>query len=323
MYPILWLGGGLTLVWDRTLKVICIRIYCCCPVSLEVSLREFAACRRTQSEGYLYFHHSSFYLAFVFTRCSVVALLFWLDVTRYNDLDHYYPASGSITLQHARSMSPSAAPTLHHPSTMKTALLLIDIQSGIDPFEPTHYFGHTRSTTDFESNVTTLLARTRDHNRHEHEEKAKVMIIHVNHDSVHPTSPLYPGKAMNAPMAYAKPVDGEVMIRKSVNSAFVGTGLEGMLRSENIRQLLVCGLVTGHCVSTSVRMARDLDVIGNIDSKGGKGVIAVIEDCCAAFEAGGFDAETVHKVNIETLRGEFADVVVVKEWLHVLGGRGR
>jgi nicotinamidase-related amidase len=214
-------------------------------------------------------------------------------------------------------MSSSTATTLHHPSILKAALLLIDIQSGIDPSEPTHYFGHTRSTPDFESNITTLLARTRKYNGLR-PSKENVMIVHVNHDSIHPASPLYPGKATNAPMPYAEPVEGEAMIRKSVNSAFVGTDLEIMLRREGIRQLLVCGLVTGHCVSTSVRMARDLDVIGDKDEKGG-GVIAVIEDCCAAFEAGGFDPETVHKVNVETLRGEFADVVGVKEWLDVLG----
>jgi nicotinamidase-related amidase len=214
-------------------------------------------------------------------------------------------------------MSPSAATTLYHPSTLKTALLLIDIQSGIDPSEPTHYFGHTRATPDFESNITTLLARTREYNRHEKNEQ-KVIIIHVNHDSIHPASPLYPSKATNAPMSYAEPFEGEAIIRKSVNSAFVGTDLEIMLRREGIRQLLVCGMVTGHCVSTSVRMARDLDVIGDKDGKG-EGVIAVIEDCCAAFEAGGFDAETVHKVNVETLRGEFAEVVGVKEWRDVLG----
>jgi hypothetical protein len=66
MRSTLWLGWGLTLGWEREHRVICVRIYCCCPVSLEVSLRDFAACQLTQSEGYLYFHHLPFYLAFVF-----------------------------------------------------------------------------------------------------------------------------------------------------------------------------------------------------------------------------------------------------------------
>lgn len=216
---------------------------------------------------------------------------------------------------------------LRPPSHLKTALLLIDIQSGITP--STTYFGQTRSTPSFETNIPTLLSKTRAYNTtHAANPDRQVSIIHVNHDSIHPVSPLYPGKETNKPMAYAMPIEGEVMVRKSVNSAFVNTDLEGIIRREGIKQLVVCGLTSGHCVSTSVRAARDLDVIGDRDAgvdgdatgeRKEKGVIAILADCSAAFEAGGFDAETVHGVNMESLRGEFAEVVHLKEWLYILG----
>ena len=48
---------------------------------------------------------------------------------------------------------------------------------------------------------------------------------------------------------------------------------------------------------------------------GDDGVLALIEDCSAAFNAGEWDAETVHKVNVASLEGEFAGVVGTKEVL--------
>ena len=50
------------------------------------------------------------------------------------------------------------------------------------------------------------------------------------------------------------------MIGKRATSALVGTELEGKLREVGTRQLLVCGIATDHCVSTTVRAAADLEV---------------------------------------------------------------
>lgn len=55
-----------------------------------------------------------------------------------------------------------------------------------------------------------------------------------------------------------------------------------------------------------------------------KGDIVVVEDAVAAWEkkGGKFDAETVHGVHIECLRGEFARVVDTKGVLKELGAAG-
>ena len=50
-------------------------------------------------------------------------------------------------------------------------------------------------------------------------------------------------------------------------------------------------------------MAQNLGVVGD----GGK--IYLIGDATATWGKGGFDAETVHAVNLASLNGEFADVV--------------
>jgi isochorismate hydrolase len=48
------------------------------------------------------------------------------------------------------------------------------------------------------------------------------------------------------------------VFRKHVNSAFIGTGLEAYLQTQGIRDLVLVGLTTDHCVSTSARMAANL-----------------------------------------------------------------
>lgn len=60
----------------------------------------------------------------------------------------------------------------------------------------------------------------------------------------------------------AEPLLGEggLVVKKGVNSAFSGTELEGLLKGKGVRTLVVAGLTTDHCVSTTVRMAGSLGV---------------------------------------------------------------
>jgi nicotinamidase-related amidase len=195
----------------------------------------------------------------------------------------------------------SGSESLQPASTTRTALLLVDIQSGLNT--STGFFGTERSTPRLESNLTTLLARVRAYNtEHAGQGSKQVLIIHINHNSTNPKSPLYPGKSTNSPMPCAAPLGDEPLLYKSIHSAFGNKALEPMLREHGVRQLLVCGITTAHCVSTTVRVASDLNIVGE------GGVLALIEDCSAAFSTEKFDAETVHAVNVASLEDEFAKI---------------
>jgi nicotinamidase-related amidase len=174
-------------------------------------------------------------------------------------------------------------------------LILIDIQKGFD--DP--YWG-ARNNPQAEANAGRLLAAWRDAGR---------PVFHVRHASRGPTSPLSasgPGFAFKDEVA---PRDGEPEFVKEVNSGFIGTGLEAALREAGVDTVLVVGLTTPHCVSTTARMAGNLGF-----------TTFVAADACADFalnssrgwrdgETLSIDPETSHRVALAHLHGEFATVL--------------
>ena len=112
------------------------------------------------------------------------------------------------------------------------------------------------------------------------------------------------------------------MISKTVNSAFIGTSLEDILRVYKIRSLYVVRLTTDHCVSTTVRMAGNLKITDWIDKNGNRQQgerTFLVEDATAAHAKGGFDAGLVYAVHTESLK-EFATIVRTNELLEDLAG---
>lgn len=180
-------------------------------------------------------------------------------------------------------MSTGAKPRAKDP-----ALLLIDVQQGFN--EPV--WGE-RNNPQAEEKIAALLDGWRS---------ADLPVLHVQHMSTGTASPLRPELPGNAFKPEAMPKEGEPVFQKNVNSAFIGTALEEHLRREGIDNLVIVGLTTDHCVSTTVRMAANL----------GFGVV-VVDDATATFDRTGPDgahhsAEQMHRLALASLHGEFAEV---------------
>ena len=178
----------------------------------------------------------------------------------------------------------------------RTALIIIDVQAGLD--DPA--LGQ-RNNPDAESNMARLLAAWRRRRR---------PIFHIQHMSTEANSPLRPELPGNAIKTIAAPQADEPVIQKQVNNAFVGTDLEERLHRADIRCLVIIGLTTDHCVSTSARMAGDLGF-----------ETIVVADATAAHETQSYDgthysAETVHALALANLHQEFATILNTDQLLN-------
>ena len=177
----------------------------------------------------------------------------------------------------------------------KVALLSIDVQKGLD--DPS--WG-VRNNPDAEAKIALLLSAWRNKG---------LLVIHIQHCSVEPNSPLRPELPGNEFKDEAKPLPGEKVFAKTVNSAFIGTKLEQYLRGNDIESLVVVGLTTDHCVSTSTRMA------GNLGFN-----VTLVSDATATFDRKGEDgthysADQIHKIHLASLNGEFCTVLTTNEVL--------
>lgn len=170
-----------------------------------------------------------------------------------------------------------------------TALLVIDMQMGFD--DPA--WG-PRNNPALEANIAALLATWR---------VSGGPVIHIHHDSPAPSGRLRPDTPGNAPKPEALPRGGERIYRKASNSAFIGTRLEADLRKARIGTLVIVGLTTNHCISTTARMA------GNLGFE-----TFVASDATATFDRANLDgtirpAAAVHDAALSDLNEEFATII--------------
>lgn len=171
------------------------------------------------------------------------------------------------------------------------ALILIDIQKG---FLDIAYWGGDRNNITAEYKAGELLEIWRNKN---------LPIFHIQHCSSNPNSILNETNLGNEFQDVVKPIDGEKIIKKNVNSAFIGTNLKELIDNAKITNLVIVGLTTDHCVSTTTRMA------GNFGYN-----MFLVSDAIATFNKKGingeeFSAEIIHQTALASLNEEFAQVV--------------
>jgi nicotinamidase-related amidase len=176
-------------------------------------------------------------------------------------------------------------------NTSIPALILIDIQKG---FEDIAYWGKERNNLQAEENASLLLNIWRSKN---------FPIFHIQHCDVDPKSILNEMHCGNDFMDLVKPFEEEVVLKKEVNSAFIGTNLKKLLDEAAVVKVVFVGLTTDHCVSTSARMA------GNFGYE-----TYVVSDATFTFSKMGLDgqffsAQLMHDTTLASLSEEFATVL--------------
>lgn len=181
-------------------------------------------------------------------------------------------------------------------------LLVIDVQKAFDNPK----WG-TRNNPSAETNIAQLLKAWRAAGRR---------VIHVHHRNPRSGSLFNPGAPGVEVKPEGEPLAGEPVLFKDVNSAFIGTDLEKRLRSEGVTTLVLVGLTTDHCMSTTTRMAGNLGFEAYL-----------VSDATATFERTGpdgkrYSAELMHDTALASLNEEFAHVVNTADVLEACGERG-
>jgi len=98
------------------------------------------------------------------------------------------------------------------------------------------------------------------------------------------------------------PAPGEIVVTKTTDSALTGTSLRLVLGNMGIRNVIVSGIYTDQCVSSTVRSLADESFN-----------VIVIEDCCAA----GIDA--LHQRELEIINMIYCHVLSCAELLAIMG----
>jgi len=179
------------------------------------------------------------------------------------------------------------------------ALLVIDVQQGFDDAS----WGR-RNNPGMERRIGEILRAWRLSCR---------AVIHARHMSPDPASPLRPGQPGNEFKRPFTPMRGESVVEKRVHSCFIGTTLERDLRRRGHDALVIVGMMTNHCVSTTARMAANLGF-----------AVAIVSDATATFDRVGpdgvrYEAEQIHAIALSDLHGEFGLVMNTARLLASIG----
>jgi nicotinamidase-related amidase len=185
-------------------------------------------------------------------------------------------------------------------ATMKTVLLILDVQNGV--------IDRLQNTDPYLQRLASTIEAAR---------KANIYIIHV----VTSFRPGYPEINHNNPVLAAvaargeyinghvstrvhsaiEPAANEVVVTKNRVSAFYATGLEMILRCAGADAVVVAGLITSGAVLSTVRDAMDRDYR-----------VTVLEDCCMDRD------EEVHRVLMEKVFASKTDVISADRWVESL-----
>ncbi|MDA9818804.1 isochorismatase family protein, partial [Flavobacteriaceae bacterium] len=96
------------------------------------------------------------------------------------------------------------------------------------------------------------------------------------------------------------------------NSAFIGTGLKSILDESKTETIIIVGMTTNHCISTTARMSGNL----GYDTY-------LVSDSTACYNTKAIngeiiDCEVIYEASLASINNEFATVINSKELINLI-----
>ena len=163
-----------------------------------------------------------------------------------------------------------------------TALIIIDIQND--------YFPGGKLELDKPQIAANNTARLLDYFR-----ANGLPLVHIQHENLNADLPfMLPDSVGQKIHSSVQPIEGEMLITKHFPNAFWSTSLEQHLNTQGIKNLVIVGMMTHMCVSSTTRAAMERGFN-----------VSLIADACATrsleFNDQVIPAKTVHQTALAEL----------------------
>ncbi|WP_428025324.1 cysteine hydrolase family protein [Arcobacter sp.] len=179
---------------------------------------------------------------------------------------------------------------------MSKALIIIDIQN--DYFEG----GNCELVNPMEASLKAKKVL-------EYFRKNNMPVFHVQHINIRKGATFFLPNTKGVEIhENVKPLKSEIIIEKNFPNSFLETSLENELEKLNIKELVICGMMSHMCIDSTTRAAFD------------KGYdCTVLHDACTTkdlvFQDKKVNASEVHNSFMAALGSVFAKMVSVEEAL--------
>ena len=183
-------------------------------------------------------------------------------------------------------------------ANMETALLLIDIQNDYFENGTMALVGSDKAS----ENAKLILNSFRANHQ---------TVVHIQHIAMSPAATFFLANTKGAEINNnVKPLNNEKVIVKHYPNSFRDTVLADYLKSKNISNLVICGMMTHMCVDATTRAAKDMGYD-----------IVLIGDACATKdqEINGqkVKAEEVQKSFLAALNYYYSTVLTTQQYLEI------
>ena len=193
-------------------------------------------------------------------------------------------------MSHPTMRALSGAPAIRQLDAARCALLVID-------FQHEYFEGGRLFIPDGSAALGHALQLVRFADSH------RIPVFHVQHLGAAGAALFPRDSERSAFHPELTPAPQHAVVQKTMASSFAGTDLHPQLQARGTETLIICGLMTHMCVSTTARDARPLGYR-----------VLVAGDACATRDIDGWDGApvdhaTLHRAALTALADSFAEVL--------------